>query len=412
MKINNGDFLYLTTLIPDNEFSKLIILDQKPQIATHKFHWKVFKAIKSSNIIDFNFHILSTSPMSDYPKCKIKLVRDRIWESKEFKIHQLFFINIPVIKTITIFISCLYHCILWGIKTKNKNKRGVYIGSLQLPYLICGFLISKFYNIPFFGILTDPPNMNYKIEYEASLKTKLRYLYGKTSLYFINRIEAVIALTKYLVLDFCPNSKNIIIEAISEEVANNNKGNNKNNNFIITYAGSLLKVYGILNLLEAFTLLKYDDIELWIFGSGDVETEIMKYVNKDSRIKYFGFCENSQVLYYQSISTLLVNPRPTNLPDGKYSFPSKLLEYMQSGKVTLTTKLEGIPEEYDKYLYYFDNYSITSISDKIKELYYKDRDELITLGQKAKIFAETKSILHQGSKISHFILDVIGENKV
>jgi len=47
------------------------------------------------------------------------------------------------------------------------------------------------------------------------------------------------------------------------------------------------------------------------------------------------------------------------------------MEYMVSGTPFLTTRLEGIPHEYYKYLYTIDDYSVGSVKQKIEEILAK-----------------------------------------
>ena len=47
---------------------------------------------------------------------------------------------------------------------------------------------------------------------------------------------------------------------------------------------------------------------------------------------------------------ILVNFRSPNEELTKYSFPSKILEYISSGSLVLSTRLLGIPDEYFSYI--------------------------------------------------------------
>lgn len=56
-----------------------------------------------------------------------------------------------------------------------------------------------------------------------------------------------------------------------------------------------------------------------------------------------------------------MNPRPNNESYTKYSFPSKDIEYLLSGKPTVAFLLDGMPECYRDFLYVIDqNKEITS----------------------------------------------------
>ena len=66
--------------------------------------------------------------------------------------------------------------------------------------------------------------------------------------------------------------------------------------------------------------------------------------------------------------SLLINPRPTDLSFSRFSFPSKTSEYMLSGTPILTTRISGIPQEYDEFLNYIDDESYTGIARCIKNI--------------------------------------------
>ena len=51
-------------------------------------------------------------------------------------------------------------------------------------------------------------------------------------------------------------------------------------------------------------------------------------------------------------ATVLVNPRKNVGEYTKYSFPSKIMEYLSSGVPAVAYKLDGIPSEYDGYINY------------------------------------------------------------
>jgi glycosyltransferase involved in cell wall biosynthesis len=169
------------------------------------------------------------------------------------------------------------------------------------------------------------------------------------------------------------------------------------------YSGGLSSEYGIINLLEAFIEISNKNLELWFYGKGDAESIIKDFENKDSRIFYKGCLQNDKIKKIQTEVSLLINPRPTDLPDGKYSFPSKILEYLESGTPALVTKLKGIPIEYYDHLLFMDSLNKVDIRNKIIEVYNMDKIELQQIGLNGKYFSEQKNIENQGKKIIQFI---------
>ena len=62
---------------------------------------------------------------------------------------------------------------------------------------------------------------------------------------------------------------------------------------------------------------------------------------------------------------ILVNPRPNNSVYTRYSFPSKILDYLASGNPTVAFELDGMPEVYKNFIYYIPENTVESIANTI-----------------------------------------------
>ena len=121
-------------------------------------------------------------------------------------------------------------------------------------------------------------------------------------------------------------------------------------------------------------------------------------------IKYKGNASKSHILEMERKATLLVNPRPSTEEFTKYSFPSKTLEYMASGTPLLTTRLSGIPKDYDSYLYYFNEETVIEMAEMLKKVMSKTKKELDDFGFKSREFViNNKNNNIQAEKIFNFI---------
>jgi glycosyltransferase involved in cell wall biosynthesis len=171
----------------------------------------------------------------------------------------------------------------------------------------------------------------------------------------------------------------------------------------VIYAGSLMKIYGISLLCEAFVKYALPNEELHIYGNGDYADELSELQKNHPNIFYHGNRPNEEVVNAELSATLLVNPRPTDGEYTKFSFPSKTLEYMVSGTPVLSSRLPGIPDEYEKYLFYFDENSVDSLGKKIREVLDMPVEELHQRGQASRRFAlEQKNNIVQSKKIIDF----------
>lgn len=163
------------------------------------------------------------------------------------------------------------------------------------------------------------------------------------------------------------------------------------------------KAYGIAELVEGF--IRSDlDCELWLCGRGDLESFLTGVTERCSSVKYLGNITPSQVASIQSESTLLVLSRDPKEVYTRYSFPSKLLEYMVSGVPVLTTRLDGVPDEYFDYFNVIEEFSISGISSALQAIDSLDQDVLLQKAACGKIWAlETKSSAAVGRKIVEFM---------
>ena len=154
----------------------------------------------------------------------------------------------------------------------------------------------------------------------------------------------------------------------------------------ILYTGTLSRRYGILNLLDAFSLIKDVNYRLWICGDGEGSEEINQRCKIDSRIIFFGQLPREEALKLQQKATVLVNPRTSGSEFTKYSFPSKIIEYLASGTPCIMYRLAGIPKEYFNYCFVPTNETPFALYHQILMVCSKSQEELNQLGLKAQRF--------------------------
>lgn len=185
------------------------------------------------------------------------------------------------------------------------------------------------------------------------------------------------------------------VDIVNDEITSSNSK-------AIMYSGKLDMEYGINLLLDAFMQIPDDNAELWLTGGGNAEEYIKKCEEKDNRIKFYGFLPTrADVLKKQREATLLVNMRLPSEKASAYCFPSKLFEYMATGVPVLSFKLEGIPEEYYRYLYVIENEN--SLLDTIESALAAKTDERQKIGKAAKDFIlNTKTKEAQARRVVAF----------
>lgn len=155
---------------------------------------------------------------------------------------------------------------------------------------------------------------------------------------------------------------------------------------VIFYAGALRDEYGIGHLLRAFSEIKDPDYRLWLAGGGNAENEIREYAAADSRIEFLGFVTPQEVYIRQKNATALISPRTSELEFVKYSFPSKTVDCLASGKPYIAHRLPCDPPEYGDYIQYVENESDEALRDKIVEICELSQSQRDRLGADAREF--------------------------
>ena len=109
--------------------------------------------------------------------------------------------------------------------------------------------------------------------------------------------------------------------------------------FRIVYTGKLTIEDGVLDLIDAVKKIQRDNIVLKIAGGGGIESIVKEQIKDDSRIIYYGRLDSDEVRELQKRADLFVVPR---LPEDytRYSFPSKVVEYILTDAPILCHKLD------------------------------------------------------------------------
>ena len=120
------------------------------------------------------------------------------------------------------------------------------------------------------------------------------------------------------------------------------------------YSGSLEKVSGIDMYIEAIKKINLTNIEFVFTGKGDLVDQII--AQSDSRIKYKGMVSEKEYYKLLEEANILVNSKNMNLLENKNNFPSKILEYIASGRTIISTKFSG-KEKFDENIVFTESNS-------------------------------------------------------
>lgn len=225
-------------------------------------------------------------------------------------------------------------------------------------------------------IIPDIPSLVTAMDKQNPIKAYLLSKRNHKVMEYAANSNGLVLLTEAM-MDFVSKPvKHIVMEGIVD-VDTMSKSNvvSKTDKKVILYTGTLRKIFGVMNLVEAFKMVKDEDAELWICGSGDSKEAIEEAARIDSRIRFWGLVDSNTALEMQHKATILVNPRTSEGEYTKYSFPSKTMEYLLAGRSVIINHLPGIPKEYYDYVYTPKDESIEAFAECISNVLNIDEEE-------------------------------------
>lgn len=386
------DVLCLMGLFP-KEYESTILKNSKGgvQNAANKFQWAIVNGL--DGIENVQFKIVNSLYIGSYPKRykELKIPSFKFSHSDNAKDINVGFTNLTMLKNYSRYKGIKKQIDEWA-KEKNEDQKVLLAYAMTSPFVeILNYVKRKYPHIICCLVVPDLPEFMNASSMEKSLYKKAKKLQINHFKRNLKKVDCYVFLTKFMEEWFDWNVKYTVVEGISSKtkVDLEKPDQIKEKRKSILYAGMIEEKYGVVDLVKAFMRIDNDEWSLELFGNGSSVNTIRELSKNDSRIHLRGLVPNAQVLREQKEVELLVNPRNDTQSFTKYSFPSKVIEYMGSGTPMIGYKLSGMPEEYKKYFYCVNN-TENGLYDTLKmamELSSKERNEM---GVRAQEFIVTK----------------------
>jgi len=326
--------------------------------------------------------ILNSLPVGIYPLQYRKLILKK-GVHDQGRIRQMGCINLPWMKQRIRRWTAECELEAW-VKASPEN-RVVLSYTQYLPYMKAILAVKKRHpDLKAAVIVTDLPNEMGLASGRKGLLKQMEKRMGESSLNACRQMDGFVLLTEPMADALNVRSKPFIVleglitqqEALPVGIPAEKPA--------VLYTGTLEPDLGITEMLEAFASMP--EYELWICGMGSMSAAVTAAANAHSNIKYFGFVPQKEALAMQAKASALINPRSPNGLFTRYSFPSKTLEYMRSGKPVICYQLEGIPSDYDPYLFYIPADGAAGIQASVKRLMALSPEKRAEMGARVRSY--------------------------
>jgi len=167
------------------------------------------------------------------------------------------------------------------------------------------------------------------------------------------------------------------------------------------YSGYLAEETGVKMLLDAFRDIDENKVELILSGRGPLVQMVQEQAKRDKRIKYFGYVSNEEYYELLNSSHVVINPRNMHLPQNRNNFPSKIMEYLASGRMIISTKFAGW-EIFENNAIFIESDS-TSLKVAIRDCIEQYHDNAMKYYFNNQIFADNFLWKNQSTKFQEFL---------
>lgn len=307
---------------------------------------------------------------------------DSVFES--FKVIQKGWMNLEIAR-IFFRLAAAFR----GLKTALRGRPGVIVlYSAHLPFMGAAILCAQIVRgTKVCLILPDFPEF---MGEGGTLYRIVKWIESSIFYFLAKRIDYFVVLTPFMADRLgLKNSQFCVVEGMAYIDAVRNglplkmpTGPNR----IFLYTGTLAARYGILDLLNAFSQIKGENVELWICGDGDSRTVVQEFAARDRRITFFGQVPRRRAVELQQQAHILVNPRPPNDEYTKYSFPSKTIEYLAAARPIVMHRLPGVPSDYFSHIIAPESADVVGLSAALRRAAGMSIESLQEMGLKGREF--------------------------
>lgn len=318
--------IYIANFSPVTDFANKAYAPSAQQVQKQILH-EINKSAGLENVL-----CLSVAPNQMWPMGNLY-----INPVSESNIRFISYINISVVRNIIIFckiLSCLF----------KHPVETIIVYNCRLSMIMPVRIVSMFNKNIFSCCIVQDIYMTRNSS--KSIRSHLRAIVEKTSLYFIRQFSCVVAITADIIADFkIPKENSFVfsggITNYALSIINEPVENLEN---IAVFAGGLVEHNGVGLLAESW-INQNINFDLYIFGKGRLSARIEEISKTSSHVKYMGFLPEEALRPWLRRSKWNFCLRYSRGIDSRYFFPSKFYNLLSAPGVIFVNQSQDIPED-------------------------------------------------------------------
>lgn len=316
------------------------------------------------------------------------------------------YVNVLGIKQVWIALSVFFGTLVRCLQARNNRYHVIVYNSIS--YIAApAILAAKIARRSTIGIIADLPLPTQRNGCSTLLRREAR-----RQVRLIKAFDSLVVLSERVVSDFGRTGQPWIV--IEGGVNADLKGPTPPSSLAgiertVVFAGTLNEVSGIELAIDAMRHVSDPRCKLLIYGEGPLREAVEAAAASSPQIQYLGQRPHQEVLVAEREADLLISPRLSDNYVTRYTFPSKILEYMTTGTPVLANRLEGVSVDYDAYVNYASDSTPAAWGQAIMRIALDESGSFREKAQAAKRFVRSaKSWNEQGARLAQFIATADG----
>ncbi|MGE7368943.1 glycosyltransferase [Neorhizobium sp. NPDC001467] len=383
--------LYFGFIASEDVLADAFSQEPAPQVSAAKFQKSLIAGFVSH---DISMAAVSALPIASYPRSRIFHQPGRSFSIFNGAVAGTLLggLNLPVIKLVTRFVKAAFH----GVRAPAGRPDVIVVYSLHTPFLLAAALAKKRWNAPAVVVIPDLP-----MHMHGKPPTGLHGLLKKMDDALLNRLvrsfDLAVPFAKAISDDWLPAG--MPYEVVEGLVATPDIPVERTTSVPaatgglprLMYTGSFTQVARFATL---FAEAKDISAELIFVGDGADAEELKRLSAADARIKVIPFLPEGELAAMIATADFLINPRDARWEGGRYSFPSKLFDYVTRGKPVISTRLPGIDDAYFDHFLPLDDTDASTVSASLKTILDLDAPTLMDRVRETGKFCAARNSPH------------------
>lgn len=367
------ELYFISNILPMEVINRM-----KRSVAGAQF--QVSLAENISNIIDGKIEMLSIVRSGN--KEAVQWCDNIVFEGHRYTPIKHF--GKPFLEEIFCSVQVFLQVLRWA---KSAKKRKVLVLNAPNEVMTPLVILKKLGCIDIYSILIDSPFVD---KNHSSIYLRWRKKIAAKGLEKLNECSGVILLNEHAadVIKLRVPHKTVLLGFEPFEIGYSAdhycgiRGRRKR----LLYAGSLSTVNGIKEMLNALALLPEDEYVIDICGQGSDDCLVEHYAQKHSNCRFHGRVEQTELNRLYENADLAMNFRLPDNDDNDYSFPSKLISYLYSGSLVISSDFSSMPDAYRDFIFIVKDLYPETIANEIERIFMLEETALTDIAARARSF--------------------------